>query len=168
MTKWLFGKKIATLPFWHFCLCASISKKFFAKWLLVECFERPITHFYSKSVSGLNWIISSIPDRISEILFVLGTWDHFGSLGYGIGECPFFLLLYPMKRIEWYAICSSSFGIATQWLTLVLDRPNKVFFKILFQIRRFFKKITLNLQVPYQFKVLGSNSQKWKNIWKKS
>ena len=50
--KWLFGKKIATLPFWHFFPCASISKIFFAKWLLVDYYERPINQFFSKSVSG--------------------------------------------------------------------------------------------------------------------
>ena len=42
-----------TLPFWHFCPCASISKNLLDKLLIVEYYERPITHFCSKSVSGL-------------------------------------------------------------------------------------------------------------------
>ena len=50
--KMAIWQKIATFPFWHFCPCASISKILLAKWLLVECYERPITHFCSKSVSG--------------------------------------------------------------------------------------------------------------------
>ena len=37
----------------------------------------------------INWIISSFPRWISNILFVLGSLDHFGSLGCRIGECPF-------------------------------------------------------------------------------
>ena len=42
LPKWLSGKKIATLPFWHFCPCALISKILLVKWLLVESYERPI------------------------------------------------------------------------------------------------------------------------------
>ena len=38
----------------------------------------------------INWIISSFPHRISKILFVLGSWDDFGSLWCRIGECSFF------------------------------------------------------------------------------
>ena len=38
----------------------------------------------------INWIISSFPHRISKILFVLGSWDDFGSLGCRIRKCPFF------------------------------------------------------------------------------
>ena len=37
----------------------------------------------------INWIISSFPQWISKILFVLGNWDHFGSLRCRIEECPF-------------------------------------------------------------------------------
>ena len=37
----------------------------------------------------INWIISSFPQWISKILFVLGSWDHFGSMGCRNRECPF-------------------------------------------------------------------------------
>ena len=50
--KMAIWQKIATLPFWHFCPCASISKILLVKWLLVEYYERAITHFCWKSVSG--------------------------------------------------------------------------------------------------------------------
>ena len=52
MPKWLFGKKIATLPFWHFFPCALISKILFAKILLIGYYERLVTHFFSNSISG--------------------------------------------------------------------------------------------------------------------
>ena len=46
----------------------------------------------------MNWIISSFPHRISKILFVLGSWYHFGSMGYRFGECPFFCCLTIWKN----------------------------------------------------------------------
>ena len=52
-----------------------------------------------------NWIISSFPHRISKILFVLGSWDDFGSLWCRIGEGPFFyelwLFLGSVTRVGW-------------------------------------------------------------------
>ena len=50
--KMAIWQKIATLPFWHFFPCASISKILFAKILLIGYYERLITHFFSKSISG--------------------------------------------------------------------------------------------------------------------
>ena len=41
----------------------------------------------------MNWIISSFPRLISKILFVLDSWDHFGSLGCRIGKGSFFFYL---------------------------------------------------------------------------
>ena len=95
-------QKIATLPFLHFCPCISISKIFLAKmtfgwvlWkssytiLLKKCL-RPCPGLSMYLSERVNWIISSFPRWISKILFVLGSWDHFGSLGCRMGECPFF------------------------------------------------------------------------------
>ena len=57
--------------------------------LLKKClWPRPGPSMYLSE--RINWIISSFPRRISKILFVLGSWDDFGSLGCRIGECPFF------------------------------------------------------------------------------
>ena len=50
--KWQSGYFLANSHFWHFCPCAWISKILSAKLLFIDCYERPITHFYSKSVSG--------------------------------------------------------------------------------------------------------------------
>ena len=41
----------------------------------------------------IDWIISSFPQWISKIIFVLCSWDYFGSLGCRIGECPFLYVL---------------------------------------------------------------------------
>ena len=51
----------------------------------------------------INWIISSFPHRISKILFGLGSWDAFGSLGCTrIVECSFFnaLILF-LGSAQW-------------------------------------------------------------------
>ena len=65
----------------------------------------------------INWIISSFPHRISKILFVLGSWDDFGSIGCRIGKCPFFIvsilflgsvtLIYFNKKLLCLLECSS-------------------------------------------------------------
>ena len=100
MPKWLFGKKIAILPFWHFCPCASISKFFWQNDFSLTDMKDLLHSFVKKCLrpcpglsmhlsERINWNISSFPHRISKILFVLGSWDHFGSLGCRIGECPF-------------------------------------------------------------------------------
>ena len=57
--------------------------------LLKKCL-RPCLGLSMYLSERINWIISSFPRWISKILFVLGSWDHFGSLGCRIGECPFF------------------------------------------------------------------------------
>ena len=56
--------------------------------LLKKCL-RPCPGLSMYLTERINWIISSFPRWISKILFVLGSWDHFGSLGCRIGECPF-------------------------------------------------------------------------------
>ena len=56
--------------------------------LLKKCL-RPCPGLSMYLSERIDWIISSFPRWISKILFVLGSWDHFGSLGCRIGECPF-------------------------------------------------------------------------------
>ena len=58
--------------------------------LLIKMCLRPCPGLSMYLSERINWIISSFPRWISKILFVLGSWDHFGSLGCRIGECPFF------------------------------------------------------------------------------
>ena len=94
--KWLFGKKIATLPL--LSLCVNF-KNFFGQmtsyWVLWKTYYTLFLKMCLRPCPGLsmylseriNWIISSFPHRISKILFVLGSWDDFGSLGCRIGEC---------------------------------------------------------------------------------
>ena len=89
MAKWLF---FAKLPFWHFCPCASISKFFFCKmtfgWVLWKSYYtlllkkclRPCPGLSMYLSERINWIIPSFPWWILKILFVLDSWDHFGSL----------------------------------------------------------------------------------------
>ena len=56
----------------------------------------------------INWIISSFPHWISKILFVLGSWDHFFSLGCRIGECPFrYVLVLFLGSVVCIAITKS-------------------------------------------------------------
>ena len=57
--------------------------------LLKNCL-RPCPGLSMYLSERMNWTISSFHQWISKILFVLGSWDHFGSLGFRIGECPFF------------------------------------------------------------------------------
>ena len=57
--------------------------------LLKKCL-RPCPGLSMYLSERINWIISSFPQWISKILFVLGSWGNFGSLGCRNGECPFF------------------------------------------------------------------------------
>ena len=94
--KWLFRKKIATLPFWHFCPLCIDFKNFFGQmttcWVLWKiCFKfllkkclRPCPGLSMSLSRMINWIILGFPPRISEILFVLGRWDDSWSLGFKI------------------------------------------------------------------------------------
>ena len=61
----------------------------------------------------MNWNISSFPWWISKILFVLGSCDHFGSLGCGIRQCPFFCCL-----TTWKKHCVPFSFRLTLWLTM--------------------------------------------------
>ena len=63
--------------------------KSYYTFLLKKCL-RPCPGLSMYLSERINWIISSFPRWISKILFVLGSWDHFGSLGCRIGEGPFF------------------------------------------------------------------------------
>ena len=102
----------------------------------------------------INWIISSFPWWISKILFVLGSWDHFGSLGCRIGECPFRYVLVLFQAVciskhryfmtdctennkifsdtkilftaTLFLISNYAFTIATKVLVVFLDLPNRI------------------------------------------
>ena len=86
MLKSMNRDKMATLPYltspwvlWKSCYT------FWLKKCLRPCLA-PSMYLSER----IDWIISSFPRWISNILFVFGSWDHFGSLGCRIGECPFF------------------------------------------------------------------------------
>ena len=91
----------------HFAILALLSlcidfKTFFGQmssgWVLWKTYYRFLLKKYLRSCPGpsmslsrrIDWIILSFPHRISKILFVVGSWDGFGSQGCGIGESPFF------------------------------------------------------------------------------
>ena len=57
--------------------------------LLKKCL-RPCPGLSMYLSERINWIISSFPRWISKILFVLGSWDNFESLGCRIGTGYFF------------------------------------------------------------------------------
>ena len=82
----------------------------------------------------INWIISSFPHRISKILFGLGSWGNFESLGCRIGTGYFFWYLNFWKNtvhcIPWsigivflYIYLSKFYGISTSvsWYRGSLD-----------------------------------------------
>ena len=123
MAKWLFFCQIAILALFSLCINFKI---FFSQmtchWVLWKTYY---TLFLKKCLwpcpgpsmylsERINWIISSFPHRISKILFVLGSWDHFGSLGCGIGECPFFCCL-----TTWKKHCATHFG-ALIWISDIM------------------------------------------------
>ena len=58
--------------------------------LLMKKCLRPCPGLSMCSSEWIKWIISSFPWWISKILFVLGSWVHFRSLGCRIGEGSFF------------------------------------------------------------------------------
>ena len=57
-------------------------------------FIQNMSKTWSKCLSGrilrINWIISRIPHRISEILFVLGSYEYLERLEGKIRKCLFF------------------------------------------------------------------------------
>jgi len=102
MAKWLFFCQIAILALFSLCIdfkiffcqmtsCWVIWKTYYT--LLLKMCLRPCPGPSMYLFERINWIISSFPHRISEILFVLGSWDHFGRLETRNGMGAFFWYL---------------------------------------------------------------------------
>ena len=122
MAKWLFFCQIAILALLSLCInfknsfCQMTSLWLLWKtyyWILLKMCLWPCPEPSMYLSERINWIILSFPHRISKILFVMGSWDHFGSLGCGIGECPFFCSyppeknnVYPLTPI-YFKVCSA-------------------------------------------------------------
>ena len=98
--KMAIWQKIATLPFWHFCPCSWKAIFFLAKWLLVECYERPIRHFCWKSVSSPAQAHPCTYQRGFQkfFLFWVGSSRKPGMHNWRV---PIFLLFTPLKIIVW-------------------------------------------------------------------
>ena len=125
--------KSAKMAIWqknsHFAILALLSlcidfKIFFGKmtfgWVLWKSYYtlllkkclRPCPGLSMYLSERINWIISSFPRWISKILFVLGSWDHFGSLGCRIGECPFrYVLVLFLGSVIWQKMAGNGSNI---------------------------------------------------------
>ena len=105
-------------------------------WVLRKAYYILLLRKCLRAVSGLsmclskriNWVISSFPRWNSKILFVLGSWDYFGSLGCRIEECPFrYGLILFLGNVKWM---ESAFDLQ-MWihgtLTLCMRMPSNAF-----------------------------------------
>ena len=104
--------------------------KSYYTFLLKKCL-RPCPCPFKYLSERINWIISSFPWWISKIIFVLGSWGHFCSLGCRIGECPFrYVSILFLGSVNWvyltltYQIIDIVI-VCEKWLSfspLVLDK----------------------------------------------
>merc|ERR1719278_1567618 len=90
------------LPKWHFLIC-TWNLNFFGGQMtsfevLIKCHSLTLSkkcHRFRPALSKclferINWIISTIPHRISKILFVYGFYEFLAMLEGKVREAPFF------------------------------------------------------------------------------
>ena len=101
----------------------------------------------------INWIISTIPDMISKILFVNGSYEFLAMLEGNIREAPFFFKVQSGKITVWPTF---NYGLEIPFHSIIIIKgcPLCVHIVIFFLLHLFSRRTVFSTD-PFKNKISG-------------